>query len=395
VSEWPEIELGEVARLSWGDTSTTKGSYTRSGWVAYSASGPDGLLPYFDHEVEAVVISAIGAQCGKTWLARGRWSSIKNTMWMQAVPSLAHTGFLYHATRLPDFWPRRGAAQPFISLGDAKRTVVSLPPPKAQRRIAAVLSAFDELIESNKRRVVLLEHLARSLYQEWFLHFRFPGHDEVDVVDSVLGPIPEGWEVRAVGEIAKLHRRPVKPAMEAEAAFELFSIPAFDRWGVPELERGGAIRSGKQAIDGECVLLSKLNPRIKRVWFAVPSTQRGVSSTEFLVWIGVEASNAWLWAMFSGDAFQRWLLGVSGGTSTSHQRVKPQDVEAHVLPFAPPELREAFDRLATPALRQVVALRRRNRTLAATRDLLLPRLVTGRLDISDIDLGDLLPADAA
>ena len=57
MSEWAQIELGEVARLSWGDTSTTKGSYTSSGWVAYSASGPDGFLPYFDHEVEAVVIN--------------------------------------------------------------------------------------------------------------------------------------------------------------------------------------------------------------------------------------------------------------------------------------------------------------------------------------------------
>ena len=64
-----------------------------------------------------------------------------------------------------------------------------------QRRIAAVLSAFDELIEINERRIELLEDLARSLYREWFVHFRFPGHEDVELVDSELGPIPEGWQV--------------------------------------------------------------------------------------------------------------------------------------------------------------------------------------------------------
>ena len=146
MSEWREVALGDAADLSWGDTSTTKSSYTPAGWPAYSATGPDGLLPHFDHDEDGVVISAIGAQCGKTWLARGRWSCIKNTMFMRGRHE-ADTTFLFHATRSRNFWPRRGAAQPFISLGDARSTRLALPPPATQRRIAVVLSAFDELIE--------------------------------------------------------------------------------------------------------------------------------------------------------------------------------------------------------------------------------------------------------
>ena len=68
--------LGDVADVSWGDTSTTKKSYSSSGFDAYSASGRDGLLPYFDYDRTGVVISAIGAECGKTWLAKGKWSCI-------------------------------------------------------------------------------------------------------------------------------------------------------------------------------------------------------------------------------------------------------------------------------------------------------------------------------
>ena len=69
-----------------------------------------------------------------------------------------------------------------------------------QRRIAGILSAYDELIENNQRRIKILEEMARSLYREWFVHFRFPGHDKVKMVPSPLGPIPQGWEVKKLGD---------------------------------------------------------------------------------------------------------------------------------------------------------------------------------------------------
>jgi len=419
MGEWRTVELGHLcARVTSGGTPERSrldyytGDLLGHPWVK-SSELRDGYVRETDERIsdlglkesaakllppETVLVAMYGATAGRVGFLK--IGAAVNQAVCALVPDRgsADPGFLFHVlrSRYSELAGKSaGAAQQNLNAKIIKSFPLLAPNIATQRRITAVLSAFDELIEINERRIALLEDLARSLYREWFVHFRSPGHEEVEFVDSELGLIPDGWEVRAVREIARPHRRGVKPALEAEAEFEHFSIPAFDRSRLPEFERGGTIRSGKQAIDGECVLLSKINPRIERVWFAVPTTRRGVASTEFLVWAGVEASNAWLWAMFSGDTFQRWLLGVSGGTSTSHQRVKPQDVEAHVLPFAPPELREAFDRLATPALRQVGALRQRNRTLAASRDLLLPRLVTGRLDISDVDLGDLLPADAA
>ena len=78
---------------------------------------------------------------------------------------------------------------------------VSLPPLPVQRRIADILSAYDDLIENNNRRIAILEEMAQNLYREWFVHFRFPGHEHVKMVDSELGPIPEGWEVKKLGEM--------------------------------------------------------------------------------------------------------------------------------------------------------------------------------------------------
>ena len=88
-----------------------------------------------------------------------------------------------------------GAAVPGINLGILKSLPVVLPPLPVQRRIAGILAAYDELIENSQRRIRLLEDMARALYREWFVHFRFPGHDSVPRLPSALGDIPQGWEV--------------------------------------------------------------------------------------------------------------------------------------------------------------------------------------------------------
>lgn len=106
---WEVKPLGEVAELSWGDTKTTKKSYTDEGYVAYSAAGPDGLLPYFDHNRPGIVLSAIGANCGLTWLALGEWSCIKNTI--KFWPADEQVGFEYLYLRLMEKSIGRSVAQ--------------------------------------------------------------------------------------------------------------------------------------------------------------------------------------------------------------------------------------------------------------------------------------------
>ena len=124
---WECVALEEVADLAWGDTSVTKKSYTDTGFTAYSAKGPDGMLPYHDFDRTGVVVSAIGANSGATWLASGKWSCIKNTIRFWATDGDAATEYLYHVTKGNDKWPLRGSAQPFISQGDARALRVLVP----------------------------------------------------------------------------------------------------------------------------------------------------------------------------------------------------------------------------------------------------------------------------
>lgn len=156
---WVVEKLGSLADIGWGDTSTTKSSYVDEGYVAYSASGADGKLDHYDFDREGVVLSAIGAQCGKTWFARGKWSCIKNTIRFWSKSDFVSTEFLFFATQGQGFWPRRGAAQPFISQGDSERLDILVPDPMAMRRFTVFAAALLEQMSALEKKI---ENLRRT-----------------------------------------------------------------------------------------------------------------------------------------------------------------------------------------------------------------------------------------
>lgn len=142
--KYPLVRLGQYTNLNWGDTKTTKASYVLSGYQAYSASGPDGLLDHYDYDCEGIVLSAIGADCGKTWFAKGKWSCIKNTIRFWSISNELDNAFLFFATNKKEFWPRRGGAQPFIPQGDARNCTIPLPPMAQQQQFVSIAEQADK-----------------------------------------------------------------------------------------------------------------------------------------------------------------------------------------------------------------------------------------------------------
>lgn len=381
MSEWREVTLGDVLTLQRGFDLPAR-DRVAGPYPIVSSSGVTGRHAVAKAEPPGVVIGRYGSLGTVHWVTEPYWP-LNTALWVKDFKG-NDARYLSYLLRTITVDQSSASAVPGVNRNHLHRLPVSVPPPDLQRRISAALAAFDDLIAINERRIEVLEDLARSLYREWFV--RSPRTATVSG-DGVL--------TTNIGSLAEPVSGSTSPSQQPDTQFEHFSIPAFDDGALPVVEGGAAIKSNKTVLRDECVLLSKLNPRIPRVWFAVPQTDRAVSSTEFLPWRGRSVSNAWLWAAFADDEFRRRLTGAAGGTSTSHQRVKPADVANYAIPEPSAEAMASFDAVSEPGLLEATYLRRANRALAHSRDLLLPRLVTGRLDISVVDLGDLLPDERA
>jgi type I restriction enzyme S subunit len=270
-----------------------------------------------------------------------------------------------------------GAAQQHFNIGAAREMEVMLPSRPLQDRIVDILSAYDELMENSHRRIQILEAMVHTLYREWFVDGRFPGHE-----GSPLGDVPKGWEGR-FGSLASIERDGINPFGFPDESFEHFSIPAFDDGRTPSIELGETILSGKYSISGSCVLLSKLNPRIPRVWLPRPSGQRrSITSTEFVVLAPrAGVTREFIYAKCTSDEFASQFGSLAIGTSTSHQRVKPDNLLA--MPSSVPDHQtiERFTSIAAPMLGASERLREQIHNLRRTRDLILPRLLSGDITV--------------
>ena len=160
---WSYSRLGDVADVNWGNTRVTKKFYVNQGYLAYSATGPDGFLPYYEHDHVGVVVSAIGANSGYTWLALGKWSTIKNTIRFWSDSADMNTEYLYLATHNINFWPLRGSAQPFISQTDARNKKILHPSKNLAKVFGESASKLFQVVHQKERKSQYLIHLRDTL----------------------------------------------------------------------------------------------------------------------------------------------------------------------------------------------------------------------------------------
>jgi type I restriction enzyme S subunit len=159
-----------------------------------------------------ILIAMTGATAGKVGRVRTNQRLLLNQRVAKIAPVEADSNFIWaivssHEYQERFFYLADGAAQPNMSGSQIEGIEIPLPPLPIQRRIAGILSAYDDLIENNQRRIKILEEMARRLYREWFVHFRFPGHESCRLVESPLGEIPEGWEVKLLPDCVAINPR--------------------------------------------------------------------------------------------------------------------------------------------------------------------------------------------
>jgi len=262
-----------------------------------------------------------------------------------------------------------GAAQPNANAQILTSFHVPIPPLPTQRKIAAILSAYDDLIENNLRRIKILEEMAQNLYREWFVHFRFPGHEKTRFVVSPLGRIPDGWEVIKIGYILKKIKRGTKIQKRD------YTIEGL----IPVVDQGkdfiGGYTNDKASLISHELPLVVFGDHTRVLKFIAFPFACGADGTQLL------KSNDERMPM---SLFYYTLLSIDLSDFAYARHFKFLKEEPLALPTQ--KIADYFDQFVSPLQDQIRSLMQKNSILRRTRDLLLPKLISGEMDVSELDI---------
>jgi type I restriction enzyme S subunit len=289
-----------------------------------------------------------------------------------------------------------GATVHHLNMKDIRNLELpELPSLPTQRKIAGILSAYDRLIENNTRRIEILEEMARSIYREWFVKFRFPGHEQVKMVDSELGLIPEGWEVKTIGDAclvgdgahAKIKRQTsgvlyLTCKNLKEGGLDLSKVDYISEEDYNKYFRDNSKALTKLKADD--VIFSIIGT-IGEPYLVKPKDYFGISSSVAILRRNKSVlSTNYLYYWVKSHIFQNALYGIKGGVAQGY--VSLEMIKSLPLYYPELSLQNQFDVHASSILSLIEVLTQKNANLRKTRDLLLPKLISGEIDVENLDI---------
>ena len=293
-----------------------------------------------------------------------------------------------------------GATMPNLNAEIVRSLPIRYPSLKAQRRVTDVLDAIDDLIENNRRRIALLERLAQAIYREWFVHFRYPGHADNERVDSSLGPIPAGWEVLRVEEVATIVRGRSYRGTELveEGGVPFINLKCMERGGGfrrDGLKRyTGDFKAEQAAQPGDIVLavtdLTQAREILARATLVPRLSEVGaVISLDVARVVPKDADDRLpLFAVLRYSDLADRVKEFANGSTVLH--LSPDHIAAADIIWPSESVRRQMNDVLGSTYEMVDELNDAIDRLASLRNLLLPKLVTGAIDVSHLDLDALL-----
>ncbi len=286
------------------------------------------------------------------------------------------------------------AAVPGVNRNVLHRLRVKRPPVKAQEKIVVVLSAYDDLIGNNNRRIKILEEMAQRIYREWFVDFRYPGHEDVPLVESELGLIPRGWLIENIGgRVDVIRGRSYRSADIAdEGGVPFFNLKCIARNGGFRTEGikrySGEFKEGQKASAGDIIVAVTDMTQERRIVARaarIPDAgeEFGVFSMDLVKIVPKDLPSEYVLGMLRYSEFPDRVKAHANGANVLHlhpDRIREYRFAVPVLAVA----RQYADQVG-PMQHLSDRLEAANERLRATRDLLLPRLVSGEIDVDDLD----------
>lgn len=391
------FDFSKSAHLSEADLPRwTKRVRPRPGDTLFSYETRLGEAAYWEHDVEA----ALGRRMG---LLRPNAAQVEPRYLLYAYLGPQFQKVIRQNTL-------SGATVDRIPVGDMPSWPLLLPPLQEQRTILGIVGSIDDLIENNRRRVVVLEEMARAIYREWFVKFRYPGHEDVSLVDSALGPIPEGWTVHPFSDVVGYHigggwgaEQEEPGSNEPAYVIRGTDIPRVAKSDVSTIpfrfHREANLRSRKLEY-GDIVFEvsggSKGQPVGRALLVRQPlldAFDAPVMCASFckLIRVNPLVAEPGVLIRLLQDAYSTSQLDTYQVQSTGITNFRWKPFLEHFRVALPPreqqsEMVQIFESLDA----HIANTGRRIQLLAKIRDMLLPKLVTGQIDVSELNLGALL-----
>ena len=275
-----------------------------------------------------------------------------------------------------------------LNNNDLSYLTIYYPSKNHQRKIASILSPYDDLIENNTRRIKILEEMAQRIYREWFVHFRFPGHEKVKMVESALGMIPEGWKINDLKEFGEIltGKTPSKKRPEyydddipfiktPDMHDNMFCIITGEC-----LSELGAQSQSNKTLPPNSLCVSCIGTAGVVSITAIPSqTNQQINSIK----IKQELLREFLFFSLVGLKETINLHGATGATMVNLSKGKFESLK---VTTPPNNLIKSYHEIAEPIFDEIKNLQYKNHNLRQTRDLLLPKLISGKIDVEDLNI---------
>lgn len=268
------------------------------------------------------------------------------------------------------------SAYPSIKPSDIEDLEIEVPDFATQKRIADILGSLDGKIAQNAAINENLTEQARAIFQEWFIDYEPFG-----------GAAPLDWHPSTLGQIAEMKTDSWSPAKNPDVVVEHYSIPAFDEQHYPVFEIASGIKSNKYILNSNSVMISKLNPDTKRIWRPMCLSAHPICSTEFIVYEAKKQEQKdYIYSILDSVPFLNHLCSHTTGSTNSRQRATPKSTLDFTLCLPPDSVIEDFCHIVTPMYDLIASNIVENQSLAKARDSLLPRLMSGEIDVSAVQL---------
>lgn len=340
---------------------------------------------HFAVEENDVVVASSGNSYGKVGRARSEHLPLMmNTSVIRfhsGQPELLDDDFLYAFLRSPSFQAQvnafvTGGAQPNFGPSHLKQMTISLPKLAEQRCIASIVSAYDEQMENNRRRMGLLEKVARLLYQEWFARLRFPGHEHTPITRG----LPQGWEKKRLDAVADINRASLPGSFDGE--IEYVDISAVLPGQITETSthdfRDAPSRARRVVQHGD-IIWSCVRPNRRSHAVIWNPPENLIVSTGFAVITPTAAPTSFVYYATTTDVFVGYLENYAKGAA--YPAVVAGDFERASVVLPTKRLLTLFNEIVEPMFAQIHNLRLQNQKLRAARDLLLPQLMSGEISV--------------